>query len=147
MLGYQEFDSNCVPLAESGRKEAEKTVVVEFLARHYGDEPVELNSFYLRDGAGTNYVLTASDRIEDYRGRCVEPVSEGISRPGMEITLNKGYGSHYYFYSRNIPGTAENLEFTQTHVRQVGDAIQPSHLLSCPSPPAPNSSQHQSLFQ
>ena len=30
----------------------------------------------------------------------------------MEITLNKGYGSHYYFYSRNIPVTAENLEFT-----------------------------------
>ena len=112
LLGYQEFDSNCVPLAESGIKEAEKTVVVEFLARHYGNEPVELNSFYLRDGAGTNYVLTSADRIEDYRGRCVEPVSEGISRPGMEITLNKGYGSHYYFYSRNIPGTAENLEFT-----------------------------------
>ncbi len=112
LLGYQEFDSNCVPLDESGRTEAEKTVVVEFLARHYGSEPVELNSFYLRDGAGTNYMLTASDRIEDYRGRCVEPVSEGISRPGMEITLTKGYGSHYYFYSRNIPRTAENLEFT-----------------------------------
>ena len=112
LLGYQEFDSNCVPLAESDRREAEKTVVVEFLARHYGNEPVELNSFYLRDSGGTNYVLTASDRIEDYRGRCVEPVSEGISRPGMEITLTKGYGSHYYFYSRNIPRTAENLEFT-----------------------------------
>ena len=38
-------------------------------------------------------------------------------------------------------------EFTQTHVHQVGDAIQPSHPLSSPSPPAPNSSQHQSLFQ
>ena len=38
-------------------------------------------------------------------------------------------------------------EFTQTHVHQVGDAIQPSHLLSSPSPPAPNPSQHQSLFQ
>lgn len=112
LLGYQEFDSNCVPLAETGRKEAEKTVVVEFLARHYGNEPVNLNSFYLRDASGTNYVLSASDRIEDYRGRCVEPVSEGISRPGMEITLTKGYGSHYYFYSRNIPRTAENLEFT-----------------------------------
>ena len=36
-------------------------------------------------------------------------------------------------------------EFTQTHVRQVGDAIQPSHPLSFPSPPAPNPSQHQSL--
>ena len=38
-------------------------------------------------------------------------------------------------------------EFTQTQVRQVGDAIQPSHPLSSPSPPAPNTSQHQSLFQ
>ena len=38
-------------------------------------------------------------------------------------------------------------EFTQTHVHRVGDAIQTSHLLSSPSPPAPNPSQHQSLFQ
>ena len=38
-------------------------------------------------------------------------------------------------------------EFTQTHVHQVGDAIQPSHPLSSPSPPALNPSQHQSLFQ
>ena len=37
------------------------------------------------------------------------------------------------------------LEFTQTHVHWVGDAIQPSHTLSSPSPPAPNASQHQSL--
>ena len=35
----------------------------------------------------------------------------------------------------------------QTCVHQVGDSIQPSHLLSSPSPPAPNLSQHQSLFQ
>ena len=38
-------------------------------------------------------------------------------------------------------------EFTQTHVHWVGDAIQLSHPLSSPSPPAPNPSQHQSLFQ
>ena len=38
------------------------------------------------------------------------------------------------------------LEFTQTHVHRVCDAIQPSHPLSSPSPPAPNPSQHQSLF-
>ena len=36
-------------------------------------------------------------------------------------------------------------EFTQTHVQRVSDAIQPSHPLSSPSPPAPNPSQHQSL--
>ena len=38
-------------------------------------------------------------------------------------------------------------EFTQTHVHGVGDAIQPSHLLSSPPPPAPNPSQQQGLFQ
>ena len=38
-------------------------------------------------------------------------------------------------------------EFTQAHVHQVGDAIQPSHPLSSPSLPASNPSQHQSLFQ
>ena len=39
------------------------------------------------------------------------------------------------------------LEFTQTHVHWVCDAIQPSHPESSPFPPAPNPSQHQSLFQ
>ena len=38
-------------------------------------------------------------------------------------------------------------EFTQTHIHWVSDAIQPSHPLSSPSPPAPSPSQHQSLFQ
>ena len=37
-------------------------------------------------------------------------------------------------------------EFTQTHVHRVSDANQPSHPLSFPSPPAPNPSQHQNLF-
>jgi len=39
------------------------------------------------------------------------------------------------------------LELTQTHVHWVGDAIQPSHLLLSPSPPAFNLSQNQGLFQ
>ena len=38
-------------------------------------------------------------------------------------------------------------EFTQTHVHWVGDAIQPAHPLSSPSPLAPNPSQHQGHFQ
>ena len=38
-------------------------------------------------------------------------------------------------------------EFTQTHVHGVSDAIQPSHPLSSPSPPAPNPSQSQSISQ
>ena len=46
-----------------------------------------------------------------------------------------------------LPVHHQLLEFTQTHVHQVSDAIQPSHPLSSPSPLAPNPSQHQSLFQ
>ena len=52
--------------------------------------------------------------------------------------------------NRSTPGLPVHHqlpEFTQTHVRGVRDAIQPSHPLSSPSPPAPNPSQHQSLFQ
>ena len=46
-----------------------------------------------------------------------------------------------------LPVHHQLLEFTQTHVHRVGDAIQTSHPPSSPSPPAPNPSQHQGLFQ
>ena len=52
--------------------------------------------------------------------------------------------------NRSTPGLPVHLqlpEFTQTHIHRVSDAIQPSHPLSSPSPPAPNPSQCQSLFQ
>ena len=46
-----------------------------------------------------------------------------------------------------LPVRHQLPEFTQTRVHPIGDAIQPSHPLLSPSPPAPNPSQHQSLFQ
>ena len=46
-----------------------------------------------------------------------------------------------------LPVHHQLLESTQTHVHWVGDAIQPSHPLSSPSPPALNLSQRQGLFQ
>ena len=52
--------------------------------------------------------------------------------------------------NRSTPGLPVHHqlpEFTQTHVHWVGDAIQPSHPLSFPSPPALNLSQHQGLFK
>ena len=52
--------------------------------------------------------------------------------------------------NRSTPGLPVHHqlpEFTQTHVHWVGDAIHPSHPLSSPSPPTPNPSQHQGLFQ
>ena len=52
--------------------------------------------------------------------------------------------------NRSTPGLPVHhqlLKFTKTHVHRVGDAIQPSHPLLSPFLPAPNPSQHQSLFQ
>ena len=52
--------------------------------------------------------------------------------------------------NRSTPGLPVHNqcpEFAQTHVHRVSDAIQPSHPLLSPFPPAPNPSQHQSLFQ
>ena len=51
--------------------------------------------------------------------------------------------------NRSMPGLPVHHqlpEFTQTHVHQLGDAIQASHPLSSPSPPTFNPSQHQGLF-
>ena len=52
--------------------------------------------------------------------------------------------------NRSTPGLPVHHqlpELTQTHVHRVSDAFQPSHPLLSPSPPAPNPSQHQGLFQ
>ena len=46
-----------------------------------------------------------------------------------------------------LPVHHQLLEFTQTHVHRVSDAIQPSHPLSLPCPPDPNPPQHRGLFQ
>ena len=52
--------------------------------------------------------------------------------------------------NRSTPGLPVHHqlpEYIQTHIHRVSNAMQPSHPLSSPSPPAPNPSQHQSLFQ
>ena len=52
--------------------------------------------------------------------------------------------------NRSMPGLPVHhqlREFIHTYAHRVGDAIQPSHPLSSPSPPAPNPSHHQGLFQ
>ena len=52
--------------------------------------------------------------------------------------------------NRSTPGLPVHHqlpEFTQIHIHRVSDAIQASHPLLSPSPPAPSPSQHQSLFQ
>ena len=46
-----------------------------------------------------------------------------------------------------LPVHHQLRKFIQTYVHRVGDTIQLSHPLSFPSPPAPNPSQHKSIFQ
>ena len=81
-------------------------------------------------------------------------------------TVNSNFGYFFLSYSVQFSSVAQSCptlcdpmnrstpglpvhhqlpEFTQTHIHQVSDAIQPSHPLSSPSPLAPNPSQHQSF--
>ena len=59
-------------------------------------------------------------------------MSDSLQAPGLQ---------HARLVHYHLP------ELTQTHAHRVGDAIQASHPLSSPSPPAFNLSQHQGLFQ
>ena len=77
--------------------------------------------------------------ITKYREASVQFSSVAQSCPTLCDPINRS--------TPGLPVHHQLLEFTQTHVHRVSDAIQPSHPLSSPSPPAPNPSQHQSLFQ
>ena len=89
----------------------------------------------------------------------------GIEKHVLTLAKNKVYFKKMYLQFSSVTQSCPNLcdpmnhstpglpvhhhlpEFIQTHVHRVRDAIQPSHPLSRPSPPALNPSQHQSLFQ
>ena len=101
-------------------------------------------------------------RFKEFLGICGYTLGS-LSFLSLRNTGQGGYFSSVQFSSvaqscltlcdpmnRSTPGLPVHHqlpEFTQTHVHRVGDAIQPSHPLSSPSPPAPNPSQHQNLFQ
>ena len=68
----------------------------------------------------------------------------------FEFTFVSGALKGLVSMNRSTPGLPvhhQPPESTQTHVHRVGDAIQPSHPLSSPSPPALNPSQQQGLFK
>ena len=85
----------------------------------------------------------------------------GLYRPWNSPGENTGVGQSVSSVTQSCPTLCDPMnhstpglpvhhqlpEFTQTHVHRVGNVIQPSHSLSSPSPPAPNPSQHQGLFQ
>ena len=71
--------------------------------------------------------------------RSVQFISVAQSCPTLCDPMNRS--------TSGLPVHHQVPELTQTHVYWVDDAIQPSHPLSSPSPPAPNPSQHQGLVQ
>ena len=72
-------------------------------------------------------------------------IEKGISQFSHSV-VSDALWPHEPQHAR-LPVHHQLLEFTQTHVHWIGDAIQPSHPLSSPSPPALNLSQHQGLFK
>ena len=84
----------------------------------------------LKNGVASAYNLCTSSRFSSVQSlshvRICDPMN--CSTPGLPV--------HHQL-----------REFTQTHAHRVVDAIQPSHPLSSPSPPAPNPSQNQGLFK
>ena len=87
-------------------------------------------------------------------------ISSGSAKDGQDTNLTKS-SVQFSSVSQSCPTLCDPvncstpatpvhhqlLEFTQTHVHRVRDAIQPFHPLSSPSPPAPNPCRHQSLWQ
>ena len=90
----------------------------------------------------TNHVVQPKKKKEHRK------VPEIISRLSVQFSrsvVSNSLRPHELQHAR--PVHHQLSELTQTRVNRVGDAIQPSHPLSSPSPPAPNPSQHQGLFQ
>ena len=91
----------------------------------------------------------------------LKDISPGCSLEGLMLKLKLQYFSQFSSVTQScltlcdpmncstpgLPVHHQLPEFTQTQVHRVGDAIQPSHPLSSPSPPALNLSQHQGLSQ
>ena len=74
--------------------------------------------------------------MKDYTYSSVQFSSVAQSCPTLCDPMNRS--------TPGLPVHHQLPEFTETHVHQIGDAIQPSHPLSSPSPPTSNPSQHQS---
>ena len=72
-------------------------------------------------------------------------LSQSVSQSVSSVVSNSLW-PHGLQHAR-LPCPSPTPELVQTHVHWVSDAIQPSHPLSSPSPPAFNLSQHQGLFQ
>ena len=81
---------------------------------------------------------------------CLRPTFGSINTLSQFSAVTQSCPTLFHPVNCSTPGLPVHhqlLELAQTRIHRVSDAIQPSHPLSSPSPPAPNPSQHQSLFQ
>ena len=109
--------------------------MIEFVKRPPGKESYQWESRPELENLGKSYNLYAKAWVKF----TVQFSSVAQSCPTLCDPMNRS--------TPGLPVHHQLPEFTQTHVHWVSDAIQPSYLLLSPSPPAPNPSQHQSLFQ
>ena len=115
--------------------------MVDYIVRHFFQDHQRQNCILenISETPRTEVLICNAPRPDVVPPHAVQFSSVGQSCPTLCDPMNCN--------TPGLPVHHQLLEFTQTHVRRVGDAIQPSHPLSSPSPPAPNPSQHQSLFQ
>ena len=92
-------------------------------------------------------VLSAADTHMPYRTESALPLEYRAVQFSSFAQLCPNLCDPMNRSTPGLPVHHQLPEFTQTHIHRVSDAIQPSHPLSSPSPPALNPSQHQSLFQ
>ena len=107
--------------------------LLKIYPKHFRFQSFEDLEFHMKDD---DPVTPASLHQE---GQSVQFSSVAQSYPTLCDPMNRS--------TPGLPVHHQLPEFTQTHVHRVSDAIQPSHPLSSPSPPALNLSQHQDLFQ
>ena len=94
-----------------------------------------------------NYALRYLTKRVDYLCSCKNPHTD-VSVSSVQFSCSVVSDSaNPWIAARQAPCLSQTPGVHSTHIHWVGDAIQPSHPLSSPSPPAPNLSQHQSLFQ
>ena len=110
------------------------------------------NLFVIATGFILIYIpLNIPDGKDWLRGKLGLVLTGGAMHSSVQFSLAPQLCLSLWFpmncSTPGLPVHHQLLQFTKTHVHWVGDAIQPSHSMSSPSPPAPNSSQYQSLFQ
>ena len=140
---------------KKGRSESESIPHCPSSVWLWGNCLIYLNvyAFYVNKNNKNTYLISL---YEDQNGEFTESKIKAQS-----INVRHWYSVQFSSVTQSCPTLCNPMncsmpglpvhhqlpEFTQTHVVWVGDAIQPSHPLLFPSPPAPNPSQHQSLFQ